>query len=256
MVHHTREDALDDREFERLIAATHQMDDYYALQARFVILVAGRLGLRAGEIAHMREEWVDWRDKMIEIPAHEPCDKGRGGGKCGYCRQMAEQMRDVSHEGYLEAYNAFAERHPHADAAELDEMVRGMADEEPRSFEGCLDEMWGPKTSASARDVPYDANTRASLVVEDFFEEFDEFPCSRTAINRRVTKAAEIADGLDPERVYPHCLRSSAAEHFSARGLDIVGLKQMFGWSDFSTAQCYLAGSGEATARKLRQLPG
>lgn len=30
----------------------------------------------------------------------------------------------------------------------------------------------------------------------------------------------------------------------------------MFGWSDFATAQCYLAGSGEATARKLRQLPG
>jgi len=54
------------------------------LQTRFVCLAAGRLGLRAGKIAHFHAEWLDWDRMLLRIPQHEPCE-------CGYCRQQATQ---------------------------------------------------------------------------------------------------------------------------------------------------------------------
>ena len=57
-------------------------------QALFICLVAGRLGLRAGEITHLNTEWFDWDRKLLQIPQHEPCS-------CGYCRRQAAQ--EASH---------------------------------------------------------------------------------------------------------------------------------------------------------------
>ena len=56
---HSREDAVDARTFEYLVESTYAMDDYYGLQCRFILFAAGRLGMRAGEIAHMDESWID-----------------------------------------------------------------------------------------------------------------------------------------------------------------------------------------------------
>jgi len=51
--------------------------------------MAGRLGMRAAKIAHMNEEWVDFKNGMIEIPEEEPCTKSKNGDECGYCRSLA-----------------------------------------------------------------------------------------------------------------------------------------------------------------------
>lgn len=93
MTTHSKELALNDREFELLLEGARAIDDdWQRRQARFAILVAGRLGLRAGEITHMRESWIDYRRRRIEIPADQPCDKGKDGGICGHCEQAAKQM--------------------------------------------------------------------------------------------------------------------------------------------------------------------
>ena len=106
--HFSKEDSLTDREFELLLEGCYRMDDdYFALEAKFVVLVAGRLGLRAGEIAHLREEWIDWRRRMIVIPGFERCTKGRDGGPCGTCRQSARQKVGHNHDVSLE--NALAQ---------------------------------------------------------------------------------------------------------------------------------------------------
>jgi len=219
--HHSKEDALSDREFELLVEGTYEMGDYYALEARFVCLVAGRLGLRAGEIVHMTEEWIDWRRRMIVIPAHEPCGKGRDGGLCGYCRQLAEQRAE--HNADVSIDEALAER-------------------------------WTPKTKAAAREVPFDAHPRAELVVEAYFDRFHAFQTSKTGLNRRLNRAAEKADGLCPDDVRPHGLRATAATYFASRGLDVIALQSMFGWANLSTARNYLARSGENTARAIRDV--
>jgi len=220
-VRHTKEDALDDREFQLLLEGADRMTDPRSFQARFIILVGGRLGLRPGEICHMDETWLNARKQMIEIPRHDPCTKGRDGGPCGYCREMAQQLVD---------YN------------------------DGISFEEAIRSRWSPKTEAAARRVPYSFDPRAQLVVERFFEANDRYPRSRTSLNRRVKRAAELADQLSPEDVYPHCLRATSATYHAGRGLNAVALQSLHGWAQLSTAQKYIRHSGEATARELQQI--
>lgn len=220
---HSKEDALSDREFQLLLEGADELNDsYYGIQGRFCVLLAGRLGMRRGEIGHMKESWVDWRRNMIEIPMHEPCYGERGGdGICGDCRQLADQM--VDHNPELTREEAHAQ-------------------------------FWKPKTPAAAREIPFDFSPRVELVLERFFDRHDEWPHSCQAINRRITKAAEIAEEIDADTIYPHCLRASAASFHAARGLRVLPLQAMMGWSKATTAQAYVQQSGENTRRALSRV--
>lgn len=220
--HFSKEDSLTDREFELLLEAAHDLDgDYFELETKFIILVAGRLGLRAGEIVHMHESWIDWRRRMIVIPAFQECEKGRDGGICGSCEQSAQQK--VDHNPGL-------------------------------SIEDARAESWSPKTDAASREVPFDASPRAELVIERYFDRFDRFQTSQTGLNRRVKKAAAHARELDPGDIKPHGLRATAATRYAARGLNVIALQSMFGWAQLSTAHHYIRRSGENTARAIRDI--
>lgn len=220
---HSKEDALNQREFELLVEGSYRLDDdYFELETRLVIFLAGRLGMRGGEIAHLKEDWIDWHRNMIKIPRYEKCTDGRDGGICGHCRNAAEQM--VDHNPGL-------------------------------SLEVAEDLMWSPKTEAAAREIPLEASTRAKIVLERYFDRFDEYMASRGVVNRRVTRAAKAADKeIDPDTTYPHALRATCASHFAARQIDIVSLKSMMGWASYQTAENYLAESGKRTEKALRQL--
>lgn len=218
-VRHSKDDALDGREFELLLEGASRMDDYYAEQARFVILVLGRLGLRRGELAHLRSSWLDCRNEMVTIPYHEDCHGERDGdGICGYCRQLAEQ------------------RVKHNDDVSMQEAV---------------DDQWHAKTPAAARQVYYGFDARLRLHVERFLDNHDGWPLSAGAITRRVKRAAENAKELNPENVRPHALRATAATHHAGKGLEMHGLMQMMGWAQASTAEVYLSRNGQNTARQL-----
>ena len=104
MVQHSKEFALDAHEFERYIEGCRRIDDkIQRVEALFVGFIAGRLGLRAGEILHLSESWIDWRNRMIDIPAYDPCTRGDDGGPCGYCRAQARQTADRSELSLQEA---------------------------------------------------------------------------------------------------------------------------------------------------------
>lgn len=207
---HSHEDALTDREFIQLLEGCEQLPDPYRFEARFICLIAGRLGLRGGEIAHLQTEWLDWDRKHIRIPSVEECE-------CGYCRRQARQ-----------------------EAKHTDDLT----------YEEALETRWHPKTPTSARVVPFDVSLRLEMTLERFANRFDAFPKSRSTVNRRVKEAAEQA-GLSG-RVYPHCLRATAASFHAYRGLAPVPLQALMGWSDLSTAQKYIRLSGTATARAIR----
>ncbi len=121
---HAHKDVLTDREFELLLEACSSLPEPKDLQTRFVCLAAGRLGLRAGEIAHFHTEWLDWERMLLRIPQHEPCD-------CGYCRRQATQ--ETTHNDEL----------THEDAMEA---------------------RWHPKTVASARSIPIDLSLPVGTV--------------------------------------------------------------------------------------------
>lgn len=223
-VRHSKEDALSEMEFEKLLEGARELADspyYYDADPEMVIYVLGRLGLRRGELAHLEEGWIDWRQKMIKIPEHETCTKARDGEQvCGYCRQLAKQRVDY--------------------ADELD-------------METALDWMWIPKTEAAARDVYFGFDPRAELYLERYFEspEYNRFEAGSNAVNRRVKKAAERANGIDPEHLSPHKLRATAATYHASRGLEMLQLMQIMGWANPSTAEVYIGRSGENTARQL-----
>ena len=84
MPRHAHEDALSEAEFEQLVDGAKLLEPPLNLEALFTVFVAGRLGLRAGEIAHMTREWINYETEMIEIPRHSDCE-------CGYCRRQARR---------------------------------------------------------------------------------------------------------------------------------------------------------------------
>ena len=87
LVRHSKEDSLEEDEFEKLVEACDK--SLFPKQNRFLVLVMGRLGLRAAEVAHMKESWLVKPRKMIRIPEHEPCD-------CSSCRAQAKQRAEVN----------------------------------------------------------------------------------------------------------------------------------------------------------------
>jgi integrase len=216
---HARDDAPDERAFQLLLEGAYELeDDCDQRLARTAILLCGRLGLRAGELAHLSRDWVDWRKSIITIPRHDHCSKGRGNDICGYCRGRAKEWAGCEPDRDLERAEA---------------------------------RQWHPKTERAARDVPFSFDPRSSLALERFLDHYDGWPMSRQAVNRRIQDAAEAAAEVDPDGIYPHCLRAAAAEYHAARGLDVLPLQALMGWSDISTAQRYVALSGEHTARAL-----
>lgn len=222
-VRHSKEDALDTREFELLLEGARKLKEsnyYYDYDPEFIIYVLGRLGLRRGELCHLDESWIDWRKTMIRIPDHHNCTKSRGGTVCGYCRQLAKQRVGV------------------ADTLTIDE---------------ALEWMWVPKTQAAARDVYFGFDARAEMYIKRYFssDEYSRVEVSSTAINRRVKKAAELAPELDPTHLSPHTLRATAATYHASRGLETLHLMQMMGWVQPQTAEVYISRNGDNTARQL-----
>lgn len=104
--------------------------------------------------------------------------------QCGYCRQQAQQK--ATHNDDLSVADAVTSR-------------------------------WHPKTVASARLLPFDLSLRLELCVERFADRYDRFPRLWTTINRRVQAAADEADIAG--RVYPHCLRATAASYHTYKGV-------------------------------------
>lgn len=138
---------------------------------------------------------------------------------CGYCRRQARQ--EVTHNDKLTAADTIASR-------------------------------WHPKTVASARSIPFDLSLRIELCVERVANRYSDFPRSRSTVNRRVKEAADQADLTG--RIYPHCLRATAASHHAYKGVAPVPLRALMGWSNLATAQKSIRISGTATADALRQV--
>lgn len=143
MTRHSHQDALSESEFQRLVDATDDLDHPFDAECLFVLVAAGRLGMRAGEIAHIRRDWINFDDALIQVPRHDPCTFGETVGPCSYCETQAEL------------------------AMEYDD---GLARED------ALAQRWEPKTSTSVRAIPYDFDAFVEAVVTEFFETRSAFP--------------------------------------------------------------------------------
>jgi len=216
MVRHSHQDALDDASYDRLVEATDKLSDPFDAECLALLVLAGRLGMRGGEISHCHRDWLDTERKVIEIPHYWPCDDGQNGEICGYCHKRA------------------AEAAEHGDVT-VDE---------------ALEQRWEPKTPHSARAIPYDFDPFVEATVEEFFAKYERWPTSRVGVNRRVDRIADAADY--DGRVYPHALRATAASFHAYRGVPPAALQSLFGWSNLAVAEKYVRLTGEATSRALK----
>lgn len=217
-VTHSREDALDAREFELLFEGAQGLDGDKSLQASAAVLLLGRLGLRRGEMAHMQSDWLDKRNQMIEVPYHQECHGSRINDEpCGDCCQLAEQRAE------------------HTDV----------------TVEEAIEQQWQAKTPAAAREVYYGFSSRCQVYIERLLDHYGSWPLSPQGVYRRVSSAAANAQELSEDDVFPHALRATAATYHAGRGLELSSLLQMMGWARPSTAERYLARSSQNTARQL-----
>ena len=168
---HSREYALTDREFELFVEGARRIDDdRRRLEGLFVAFVGGRLGLRPGELCHIQEDWIDWRRRRVAIPYHEPCEKGKNGGICGYCYQQLCQRVEYGKltlpEARLEVLREEMGPHlPHEVSGKMRAMHRAAVDGELDNefLERQLEAMLESAQTAQDAEVLLDAINDAAL---------------------------------------------------------------------------------------------
>lgn len=78
--------ALEPSALYSLYLGALDLDERWRQRACTVILLGGRLGLRAGELQHLHEGWVDWTRGELRLPSHDPCG-------CSLCCERARQQQ-------------------------------------------------------------------------------------------------------------------------------------------------------------------
>lgn len=72
MVRITSKDrALTEDDFRRLLQVAKAHDDAGDPRDLLIVALAGLLGMRANEIASMRDSWIDWQHERINIPKQD-----------------------------------------------------------------------------------------------------------------------------------------------------------------------------------------
>ncbi|RLM53175.1 hypothetical protein DVK02_14900 [Halobellus sp. Atlit-31R] len=254
---HSREDAVTGRQFERMVEATYRFEkDWKGLEARFALFACGRLGMRGGEVTHFHREWRDESEKIVEIPKHWPCSKGKFDDEvCGYCRRRALEHVKANNLSIEDAVAALRHALPESELAQLgeDDLLQEAIDlrkEVNVTMKEAREERWKPKTVEGSREIPYDFDVRCEMVLDEFFEVHDQWPKSKATLNRRIDEVAEAAGISD--NVYPHCLRATAASVHASRDVSAYSLMSIMGWADIATARAYIQANSEQANREIR----
>lgn len=259
------DEALRQTSFRRLYLGALQIDDSERrLKACYIILLAGRLGLRTGEIQHVREAWIDWKRGEIAIPRHDPC-------ACTNCWVRAKQKAANNKEKAIEEIEEIVEEefetedNP-SEIAEMyfqeDEVEKKIEEElaekleedninetqDNRTAEEILyADRWQPKYERSARRVPFGHSARLTGVISTFLNDNGYMDISQRTMLTIVKDAAEHADGIDPEYITIRGLRATAATHYATYISNPKNLQDIMGWTRIETASRYLRRAGVFT---------
>lgn len=252
MPRYSREDALNQRELVHLLEGARKLKTEQAFLARFVIMCSAKMGMRGGEICHISSDWINTSDNIIEIPQHDECNKGKREDEvCGYCRNNALKHMRTHNKTVEEEVDKIREEFGGAvDETKARETAKERVEEHNITKEEAVSKWWSPKTSQASRSIPYDFDVRLQIVIERFKDEYSIFPKSKSTINRLVNKAHE--QSKIKRRIYPHCLRATAATTMASRNISPHALMAIMGWSDLDTARTYISASEESAAKEIR----
>ena len=245
--------ALNTDAYFRLYQGALKIEDASArLTACYIILLAGRLGLRLQEIQHLREEWIDWRRGEIKIPSYDPC----GCKRCWITARDIWGRRGLSELQEKDEWSD-DDKWKKLDADDRERVVEKASYCEPETLEEILySERWEPKYGRSARTISFGWSERITACLMTFFDHNDCLQHQRQSVNRLITKAAENADGVDPDELSAHPLRATGLTFLADIAVDPKMLCDLAGWQDIQTAARYLRESGRINSHKLYSLLG
>ncbi|MFC6888492.1 site-specific integrase [Halorubrum trueperi] len=246
-------DALEpDTYFQLYLGALQIEDPDRRLIACFVILVAGRLGLRIGEILHLREEHIHWKRGEICIPSFDPC-------ACHQCWVKAlnkwgrKGLKELQANGEWDNTATWKS----LSAAEHEEVTAKADYCTPENLTQIIyTDQFTPKYDRSARVIAFGWSYRLTACLSTFFDTFDCLDWQRHSVNRLLKEAAENARGLDPEHISAHKLRATGETFFADISLDPKMLRDLGGWQQLKTGDRYWAKSGRVNTLKLYNIMG
>lgn len=194
-----------------------------SLEVEFTVRVLCHSGMRAAELAHMTEDWMDWHNEQIQVPAHQDCE-------CSDCRSKARQRAETILES-------------------------GDAGDEDEAMEMALAERWRPKSEAGERAIPV-SNPKTQRVMREFFKLHDSYDATRQTIWRRVSKLED--DVSFDEELKPHRLRHTFGSLVAYRldEWDPFYIKQVMGHKDISSSQDYIHYTGQQLNEKHQGIFG
>lgn len=246
-------DALGVDTYFRLYIGALRIDDpTRRLIACYVILLAGRLGMRLQEIQHLRESWIDWKRGEICIPSFDPCGCSRcwvgaldvwGRKGLKELQESGEWESDISWKNLTaEKREEVTERSEFCTPENLQEIV--------------YTTQWSPKYDRSARVIAFGWSYRITACLMTFFDDFDCIDWQQYSLNRLLKEAAENADGVDPSKISAHRLRATGETFLADASVDVKMLRDLAGWQDLQTALYYIAKSGRINTWKLYHVMG
>jgi hypothetical protein len=246
-------DALELDTYFRLYQGALQIEKYERrLIACFVILVAGRLGLRIGEVQHLREEHIHWKRGEICIPDFDPCACHRCWVKAldKWGRKGLQELQedDEWEEGASWKSLSASEREEVTDKADYCT---------PENLTQIIyTDQFTPKYDRSARVIAFGWSYRLTACLMTFFEEFDCLNWQRHSVNRLLKEAARNAHGLSPKNISAHRLRATGETFFADISIDPKMLRDLGGWQQLKTGDKYWAKSGRVNTLKLYKIMG
>lgn len=257
------DEALRQATYRRLYLGACKIKNYEkGLEACYIILLAGRLGLRTGEIQHVREEWIDWKRGEIAIPRHDPCG-------CKNCWLAAQQKASTDEKEFQEKAHEMLKNDPNYNfdtKEELNEIIEqtlpdddalppelqaeenSEADTDDRKASSILyEERWQPKYERSARRIPFGHSERLTGIILEYLQQNEYMEITQKTMNKRVERAAELAHGVDPKNITIRGLRATAATNYATYIKCTKVLQDLMGWTRIETAARYLRRAGGFT---------
>jgi integrase len=196
--HHWADDSITPDQLHQVMRACERNGE--VLENKYAVITTGKLGMREGEAAHMQKKWIDFKEEVIRIPAHDPCD-------CNYCCGRWKQK--LGRKGRTTIF----------------------------SMEMVSKEQWTPKRPASIRTIPFGFDPEIGDILQDFFKKYQKWPYSVRAMCGRIRMLGKMVGILN---LSPHPLRCTAATKFALDGMNAYVLMRVMGWDDIKMAMCYV----------------
>lgn len=220
---------------EERVSLLEHVDADHTRRIRFTVRTFIHTGLRAAELSHMKESWLDgptldelemveWDEledwPMVRVPGYQPC-------RCTYCRDQATQIVD------------YGDDYP-------DEGEPGYEDE----IEEVLQRYWKPKSEKSERAIPV-FHEETWRLMREHLGEHGEVQVTSNALWKRVKRAG---DELEFEHgITCHALRHTFGTAFAEQEAPVDTIKRLMGHRNAETTETYIDMTGQQVATQAAQ---